>query len=85
MAPISYALCAIASLACFVLLFRSYFKNKIRLLLWSSFCFLFLTIQNLVLFADLVLIPNTSFLLYRTLFGLIGSACLLFGLIWERR
>ena len=34
-----YVLCLLTSLACAVLLLRSYRQTRIRLLLWSGLCF----------------------------------------------
>ena len=81
---IAYALCAIASLLCFVLLVRSYLQTRVGLLMWSGTAFFFFAAQNTLLFIDLVLVPGTSFLWWRTLAGFTGAAILLFGLIWEK-
>lgn len=86
MAPLAYLLCALASILCFAFLTRGYLKTRVSFLLWSSICFFFLTLQNIVLFTDFVLVPNTIDLsLYRLTAGLVGSFSLLFGLIWETR
>ena len=39
MATLVYALCALTSLACAVLLLRGYASSRVRLLLWSGLCF----------------------------------------------
>lgn len=85
MAYICYALCAITSIICFAFLWRAYLKSKTLLLLWSGLCFFFMTIQNSLLFVDLVIMPQIDLSIWRTLAGLIGSAVLLCGLIWEKR
>ena len=85
MAQFAYLLCALSSLVCFVLLLRAYLKNRQSLLLWSSLCFFFYLIQNTVLFADLVLVPQIDLLVWRAVLGLCGSALFLFALIWETR
>ncbi len=85
MAPISYALCAITGILCFVLLLRGYSRDRSPLLLWSSLCFCCIAIQNILLFADLVLIPEISLAVWRALIGLLGLTTLLCALIWERR
>ena len=46
------------SCACTVLLFRAYRQRRIRLLMWSSICFAGLTVNNTLLFADLVIFPQ---------------------------
>jgi uncharacterized protein DUF5985 len=78
-----YILCMLTSLACAVLLLRSYGRSRMRLLLWSGLCFLALAINNLVLFLDLVIFPGLDLSLLRGLVALAGVATLLYGLIWD--
>ena len=85
MGIITYALCALTSLACLILLLRGYFNSRDPFLLWSGLCFFFLAIQNILLFVDLVIMPQTDLSIWRTLAGLMGPAILLCSLIWERR
>lgn len=85
MAPLSYMLCALTSILCFGFLTRGYLRTRARILMWSSICFFFLTLQNVVLFTDLVLVPAIDLSMYRIGLGLAGSFSLLFGLIWETR
>jgi hypothetical protein len=86
MASLVYILCALASAACALLLTRGYFRSRERLLLWSSLCFIFLTISDVLLFIDLAVLPNSIDLsLLRTVPALIGVGILLVGLIWEAR
>lgn len=81
---ILYLLALVTSLACMVLLFRAYAATGTRLLLWSALCFVGLSVNNVLLFADLVLFP-TQFDLrpYRLLAALVGVLFLLYGFIWE--
>lgn len=85
MGTIVYALCAIASIVCFGLLFRSAVASKQRLIFWSAFCFFFLSIQNIILFIDLALISQIDLSFWRTSAGFIGCAGLLLSLLWENR
>lgn len=85
MAEAAYLLCALSSLICFALLLKAYLKTQQRLLLWSSACFFFYLIQNVILFADLVIVPQVDLMVWRTSAGLCGSALFLFALIWETR
>lgn len=80
-----YALCALTSLACAVLLLRGYLSTRVQLLLWSGLCFLGLGLNNLLLFIDLRVVPTVDLSLWRTLPALAGVAFLLYGLIWETR
>jgi hypothetical protein len=70
-------------LACTILLFRHYLRQRLRLLLWSALCFVGLTINNLFLFIDLVMFPAVDLRPIRLLAALIGLCLLLFGFIWE--
>jgi hypothetical protein len=84
-AEIVYILCAIFSLICAGLLFRSYKTTSSHLLFWSALCFGFLALNNIILFVDLVMLPNVEFngSLYRNICGATAGSLLLFGLIWE--
>ena len=82
---IVYALCAITSIACAYLLLRRYARTGVRLLLWSGLCFVGLALNNVLLFIDVKLLPETDLSLIRTLPALAGVALLVYGLIWESR
>jgi Family of unknown function (DUF5985) len=84
MAPTVYILGALTSLLCTALLLRGYFRGHRRLLLWSGLCFLGLTVSNVLLFVDLVMLPTTTDLhLLRLATAAAAMLLLLFGLIWE--
>ena len=85
MAPSAYALCGVTSLICFGLLLRSYLSNRIKLLFWSSLAFFFFVIQNVILFIDLVIVPQTDLAPWRTVTEFIGALVLLIALIWENK
>ena len=50
---------------------------------WSSICFSGLTINNLLLVVDKVVLPTLDLSAWRTLAALIAMAVLLYGLIWD--
>lgn len=85
MAAVVYMLCFITALACAVLLLRGYRQSGAKLLLWSGLCFAMLTLNNLLLFVDLVLVPHIDLSLLRTLTALFGGMFMVYGLIWEAR
>lgn len=86
MAEAVYLLCAATSVACAALLLRAFRRQRTRLLLWSSLCFALLAINNLLLFVDLIIIPEAVDLsIERSVVALAGIAVLVFGLIWESR
>ena len=78
-----YILCAVTCLVCALMLFRGYARSRVRLLFWSGLCFAFLLVDNLMLYVDRIVIPDVSLSVLRTLPGLIGTALLLIGLIWD--
>jgi Family of unknown function (DUF5985) len=83
MAAAVYILSALISLACAVLLLRSYVQARTGLLLWAAICFLGLTLNNAVLFVDKVVVTDVDLSLWRTIPALAGMAALVFGLLWE--
>lgn len=87
MAKIVYILCFLLSVACAALLFRKYYASKSNLLFWTGISFVLISLNNLILFVDLVIFPEIDFGggLFRVLSGAIGGCVLLFGLIWETR
>lgn len=83
MATIVYVLCLLAASACAVLLGRSYLRTRARLLLWSALCFTGLALNNLILFVDKVITPDTDLSAWRLVPAALGFAALVYGLIWE--
>lgn len=81
--PLLYALAALTCLACTALLLRRYAQTRAPLLLWSTLCFLGLSVSNLLLVVDLALVPGVDLRLYRHLASLGGMLLLLYGFIWE--
>jgi hypothetical protein len=67
------------------MLLRGFGKNGVRLLLWSGLCFLGLMVENIMLYADLVLVPEVDLSLWRKIPGLAALVILLFGLIWDSK
>lgn len=83
MATIVYALCALTSVACAVLLLRGYRSTGARLLLWSGLCFAGLAVNNVLLFVDMRVVPSMDLSLWRTFPALLGVGLLLYGLVWD--
>lgn len=78
-----YLLCAATALACAALLMRGYHRTRTRLLLWCGLCFLMLCAENVVLFVDLVVVPDVDLVRVRRALALAGVSVLLFGLVWD--
>lgn len=83
MAALIYTLCALTALVCTYLLLNAYRRGRYRLLLWSGLCFAGLTLNNLLLVLDKVVLPNIDFSVSRTSVALLAMGVLLYGLIWE--
>ena len=80
---ILYLLAIVTSLGCTLLLFRAYAQRRLRFLLWSSLCFVGLSISNVLLFLDLVIFPTIELRPARLIAALVGLLFLLYGFIWE--
>ena len=84
MAEITYVLCAATSVLCAVLLLRGYLRSRSRLLMWSTLCFIGLAINNILLFVDLVILPDSIDLrIVRSGSALVSLILMVAGLIWE--
>jgi Family of unknown function (DUF5985) len=80
---IIYLLCVVTSLLCAWLLWRAYRRGGTRLLIWSALCFALLAINNLVLAADVLLLPDIDLSLLQLLTSLSAVCVLLYAFIWE--
>ena len=85
MTGIVYILCAATCLLCAVLLLRAYQQTKVRLLFWSGLCFVGLMLDNVMLYVDIVVVPDVNLAVWRKLPGLLATILLVFGLIWESK
>ena len=83
MAAAVYILGFLVTLTCGVLLSRAYAVGRKRLLLWSAICFFGLAVSNLLVFVDLVLLPNVDLYPARLITAALAMVILLYGLIWE--
>lgn len=83
MAPAIYLLCMLTSMACAGLLLIAWRRSRYRLLLWSGLCFTGLTLNNLALVIDKLVLPDVDLSIWRTSLALLAMVVLLYGLIWE--
>lgn len=83
MAAAIYTLCALTSILCFVLLWRSWRQSGARMLFWSALCFAALSVNNVLLVLDNLVFVDIDLGLARLVAALIAVLLLLFGLIWE--
>ena len=83
MAEFVYILCTLTSVMCALLLLRSYLRTRTRLLLWSTLCFFGLALNNVLMFVDVVVVPDIDLRVLRSGTGVLALCLLLYGLIWE--
>lgn len=83
MSAIVYSLCAATAAVCAYMLLKGYQSQRYRLLLWSGLCFLGLTLNNLFLVLDKIILPDVDLSVWRLSIALIAMMILLYGLIWD--
>ena len=83
MAEAIYLLCAATSLVAAAMLLRQYWRRRTKLLLWSCVGFVGLSINNVLVYVDLVLFTGVDLSVVRTAIGAASMLVLLYGLIWE--
>ncbi|HEX6271643.1 MAG TPA: DUF5985 family protein [Polyangiaceae bacterium] len=83
MAELIYILCALTSTLCAGLLVANYRRTKLRLALLASLCFVGLAANNVLLFVDLVVAPETDLGFVRGAVALAAMLVLVLGLVLE--
>lgn len=84
MGALIYSLCALTSITCLVLLWRSWRASGARLLFWAALCFAALSANNVLLVVDRVFLPvEVTLYGWRLGFAVLAVLLLLFGLVWE--
>ncbi len=83
MATAIYTLNSLTALLCTFLLLRAYLRSRYRLLLWSGVCFAGLTLNNVLLVLDKIVLPTVDLSAWRTAVALAAMAVLLYGMIWD--
>jgi len=81
MAEAVYLLCALTSLVCAVLLLRGYRASRTPLLFWSCLCFVGLAVNNVLLFVDLVIVPDYNLRVLRAATALTSLVLLIYDLV----
>lgn len=76
-----YLLCIATSALCAWLLIAAFLRTRQGLLLWSAVCFCLLTVNNLLVFVDLILLPQIDLSLERSLTLLVAGGVMLYGFI----
>ena len=83
MAEAIYLLCGATSLIAAAMLLRQYRRRRTNLLLWSCIAFIGLSINNVLIYVDLILFTGVDLSLVRTAVGAVSMLVLVYGLIWE--
>lgn len=78
-----YLLCLATSVVCALLLTRAWLRSRSKLLLWTALSFGFLSLNNLFLVGDMIVLPNVDLWWARQLSGIAALGVLLYGFIWE--
>ena len=78
-----YLLCFIGSALCAYLLVSAFRRSSERLLLWSALCFCLLAVNNLLVFVDIIVLPEVNLTVLRSLTSVTAVSLLLYGFIWE--
>jgi hypothetical protein len=78
-----YLLCAATSLAAAILLLRQYAARRSAILLWSCIGFLGLAVNNVFVYLDFALMPQSDLSLPRSLAGAAAMMALVYGLVRE--
>jgi hypothetical protein len=73
----------LTSSVCAILLLRGYRDSRYRLLLWAGFCFVGLTINNILMVTDKILFAQDNMLTLRLVIALVAVCLLLYGLIFD--
>lgn len=77
-----YLLSAATCLVAAAMLLRQYLRRRGALLLWSFAAFVGLSINNVLVYVDLVLVSDVDLAAVRATLGAFSMAILLYGLIW---
>lgn len=85
MAELVYELCAATAILCAALLYKGYRAQGTRLLAWASVGFAGLALNNILLFVDLIVLPDVDLFALRAVANIAGMGALLYGLIRESR
>ena len=83
LANLVYLLCFLTSALCAGLLVRQYAVSRTPILLWSAACFVFLSVSNLLVVVDYLVLPEINLRPPRQVLTLLAVSVLLFGFIWE--
>ena len=83
MAKLVYLLCAVTAAACTWLMLRAYLTTRTKLLLWSGLCFGGMTLNNVLLVFDRLVLVTHDLSAWRLGAALVAVLLLVTGLVME--
>lgn len=81
MAETVYLLCALTSIGCAALLLRAHRRSRSPLLLWSGLCFLGLSVNNMLLIVDYLILPHVDLSAVRSSIAFVALLVLVWGAV----
>jgi hypothetical protein len=84
-AEVIYLLCAATSLVAAVLLTRQYLRRRTVLLFWSSIGFAGFSVNNVLVYVELAILPDAPVALPRTVVATVAMLALVYGLTKDSR
>ena len=79
-----YALCAVTSFVCFGMLLRQHRRRPSTIAFKSSLAFLCFALSNVLLFIDLIVLPQVDLKIWRNLVTLVGVIILLLAVTHDQ-
>lgn len=79
-----FILCTTTSALCAWLLLRAFYQSRAALLIWSALCFLLLTLNNLLVFVDVIMLPTIDLGILRLATSLLAAWVLIYGFVWDQ-
>lgn len=83
MAKLVYLLCALTAFGCAWMLGRAYLRTRVRLLMWSALCFAGLTVNNVLLVLDRLVLTAVDLSTWRLVIALVSVLLLVIGQVLE--
>ena len=80
-----YSMCAVTAAVTATMLLRAWRPGGTAMLFWSGLCFVGLTVSNVVVLVDLLLVPQYDLRWLRNSAGLLSVSLLIYGLLLEDR
>ena len=78
-----YFLCFASSGLCAYQLVTAFLRHHEKLLMWSAICFCLLALNNLLVFVDIIILPDIDLTLWRAACAFVAVGALLYGFVWE--